>query len=145
MKKVFKVIGVLVIICLVACGIVWWYSRTSNPWNASTVGDISTPVGYTRVEGSYAEFMRSLPLKKRGSKVQLYTGGDARFLFLSTGVIDIPMLSNSEQCADMTMRLRAEYLFSLGRYSEIRFQDVNGNTLQYQGGASRKALEEAVK
>ncbi len=145
MKKVFKVIGVLVLVGIIVCGIVWWYSRTSNPWNATTVGDISTPVGYTRVEGSYAEFMRSLPLKKRGSKVQLYTGGDARFQFLSTGVIDIPMLCNSEQCADMTMRLRAEYLFSRGRYSEIRFRDVNGNTLQYQGGASRKALEKFMK
>ena len=145
MKKVFKVIGVLVVIGLIACGILWWYSRTSNPWNASAVGDISTPVGYTRVEGSYAEFMRSLPLKKRGSKVQLYTGGDAQYQFLSTGVIDIPMLSNSEQCADMTMRLRAEYLFSRGRYSEIRFQNVNGNTLQYHGGASRKALEKFLK
>lgn len=145
MKKVFKLIGVLVGIGIIVCGIVWWYSRTSNPWNASTVGDISTPIGYTRVEGRYAEFMRSLPLKKRGSKVQLYTGGDARFQFLSTGVIDMPMLSNSEQCADMTMRLRAEYLFSRGRFSEIRFHDVNGNTLQYHGGSSRKALEKFLK
>lgn len=55
---------------IVGVGIVWWYSSTSNPWNAKTVGDISAPVGYTRVEGGYAEFMRSLPLKKRGSKVQ---------------------------------------------------------------------------
>lgn len=145
MKKVFKVIGVLVLVGLIACGIVWWYSRTSNPWNALTVGDISTPVGYTRVDGSCADFMRSLPLKKRGSKVQLYTGGDARYLFLSTGVIDMPILSNSEQCADMTMRLRAEYLFSRGCYSEIRFRDVNGNTLQYHGGASHKALEKFLK
>lgn len=94
MKKVFKLIGVLVGIGIIVCGIVWWYSCTSNPWNASTVGDISTPIGYTRVEGRYAEFMRSLPLKKKGCKVQLYTGGDARFQFLSTGVIDMPMLSN---------------------------------------------------
>ena len=55
------------------------------------------------------------------------------------------MLSNSEQCADMTMRLRAEYLFSRGRYSGIRFRDVNGNTLQYHGGSSRKALEKFLK
>ena len=114
MKKVLIVIGVLVLAGMILVGVVWWYSRTSNPWNAATIGDISTPVGYTRVDGSYAEFMRSLPLKKRGSKVQLYTGGDARFQFLSTGVIDIPMLSNSEQCADMTMRVRTEYLFSQG-------------------------------
>ncbi len=149
MKKVLIVIGVLVLAGMILTGVVWWCSRTSNPWNAATIGDISAPVGYTRVDGSYAEFMRSLPLKKRGSKVQLYTGGDARFQFLSTGVIDIPMLSNSEQCADMTMRVRAEYLFSKGRYSEIRFQDVNGNTLQYQGGgfaqSAGEILEESLR
>ena len=76
MKKVLKVIGVLFLLGIAAVGIIWWCSRTSNPWNAKCVGDISAPVGYTRVNGSYAEFMRSLPLKKRGSKVQLYTGGD---------------------------------------------------------------------
>ncbi len=63
MKKVLKVIGVLVMLAVVTVGVVWWYLRTSNPWNARTVGDISVPMGYTRVEGSYAEFMRRLPLK----------------------------------------------------------------------------------
>lgn len=145
MKKVLKVFGVLFLVGMIILGFVWWHSRTSNPWNALTVGDISAPTGYTRVEGSYAEFMRSLPLKKRGSKVQLYTGGNARLQFLSTAVIDLPVLSNSEQCADVTMRLRAEYLFSQGRYSEIRFHDVNGNTLQYHGGASHKSLEKFLK
>ena len=83
MKKVLIVVGVLVLTGMILVGVVWWYSRTSNPWNAATIGDISTPDGYTRVDGSYAEFMRSLPLKKRGSKVQLYPGGDARFQFLN--------------------------------------------------------------
>ena len=145
MKKVLKVIGVLILLGIVAAGIVWWYSRTSNPWNVKTVGDVPAPVGYTRVNGSYAVFMRKLPLKNRGSRVQLYTGGDAGLQWLSAGVVDIPVLSNSEQCADMTMRVRAEYLFSQGRYSEIRFQDVNGHTLQYHGGSSHKALEKYLK
>lgn len=145
MKKVLKVIGILFLIGIVVAGIVWWYSRTSNPWNAQTVGDIAAPIGYERVEGSYAEFFRSLPLKERGSKVQLYTGGNANFQWLSAAVIDLPLLSNSEQCADMTMRMRAEYLFSQSRYSEIKFQDVNDNTLQYRGSASRKALEKFLK
>ena len=87
------------------------------------------------------EWLRELPLKKKGSKVKLYTGGDANYQWLSTAVIDLPILSNAEQCADMTMRIRSEYLFSQGRYSEIRFTDVNGKRLQYQGGGSRKALE----
>lgn len=96
MKKVLKVLGVLVLLIVGVFGIVWWYSRTSNPWNAKYVGDIKVPSGYTRVEGSYAEFMRSLPLKERGSKVQLFTGGNANFQWLSTAVIDLPMLSNAE-------------------------------------------------
>ena len=54
MKKVLIVIGVLVLAGMILPGFLWWYSRTSNPWNAATVGDISAPVGYTRVDGSYA-------------------------------------------------------------------------------------------
>ena len=77
--------------------------------------------------------------------MKLYTGGNARFQWLSAAVIDLPMLSNAEQCADMTMRIRSEYLFSQGRYSEIRFTDVNGKRLQYQGGGSRKALESFLR
>ena len=110
----------------IICG--WWSSKTSNPWNAETIGDIPVPFGYTRLEaasGSYAEYLRSLPLRKRGTKVNLYTGGEANYQFLSTGVIDQDILSNSEQCADVTMRLRAEYLWQKGRYSEICFRDVN--------------------
>lgn len=45
----------------------------------------------------------------------------------------------------MTMRVRAEYLFSQGRYADIRFRDVNGNMLNYTGGNSRKALESFLK
>ena len=144
-KNLLKVFGNLFLLgVIIACGL-WWYSSTSNPWNAKCIGDISAPLGYTRIDDSYAEWLRELPLKRKGSKVKLYTGGNAYYQWLSTGVIDMPMLSNAEQCADMTMRLRAEYLFSQGRYSEIQFTDVNGNHLQYYGGGSRKALEKFLK
>ena len=79
MKKLLKVLGCLFLLGLIAAGVLWWYSRTSNPWGAKTIGDISAPMGYTRVKGNYAEFLRSLPLKKKGSKVQLFTGGNAHF------------------------------------------------------------------
>ena len=147
-KRMLKIFGCLLLLGIVAAGVLWWYSRTSNPWKARTIGDISVPMGYVRVDaphGSYAAWLRSLPLKKQGSRVKLYNGGDARYQWLSTGVIDLPMLSNAEQCADMTMRLRSEYLFSQGRYSEIRFTDVNGNRLQYTGGGSRNALERYLR
>ncbi len=120
----------------------------SNPWKAETVGEIPVPKGYTRVEaprGSYADYLRSLPLKPQGTRVQLYKGGNARLQFLSAAVIDMPLLSNYEQCADATMRIRAEYLFRMGRYGSICFRDVNGNNLHYQGGGSRKAFESYMR
>lgn len=126
----------------------WYVTTTSNIWDAKAIGDIPAPHGYTRVEaedGSYAAYLRSLPLKKRGAKVQLYTGGDANYQILSTGVIDLNLLSNSEQCADVTMRLRAEYLWKKGRYGEICFRNVNGKNMRYTGGSSRKAFEKYMR
>lgn len=146
MKK--KIFLVVVAVIMVVGGWLLYSSKTSNPWNAETIGDIPAPMGYTRIEaenGSYAQYLRSLPLKKRGTKVQLFTGGEARYQFLSTGVIDQDLLSNSEQCADATMRLRAEYLWSRGRYREISFRDVNGKMMHYTGGSSRKAFERYMR
>lgn len=104
------------------------------------------PKGFERddVDG-YGKFLRSLPLKKRGAKVHLYTGGEANFQWLSAGVIDMSILSNYEQCADMTMRMRAEYFWQHGLYSKIRFTDVNGKHHQYDGGSSRKNFEKYMK
>ncbi len=118
--------------------------RVSNPHNHKQIGDIRTPIGYERVEGkkgSFAAYLRSLPLKKRGSLVRLHRGGKARAQFLSAAVVDIRTLSNMEQCADVCMRLRAEYLFSQGRYSEITFLNVSGQRMTYSGGKSRKEFE----
>lgn len=128
----------------------WWMksSQASNRWNASCVGDIPAPIGYKRVPaqaGDYTTYLRALPLKPRGSKVQLYTGGEANYQWLSTAVVDMPLLSNAEQCADVTMRLRAEYLYKKGRYSDIRFTDVNQRVAQYQGGKSRANFELFLK
>ena len=124
------------------------FSMQSNPWEVGSVGEIPAPKGYTRMEapkGSYAAYLRSLPLKPKGSRVQLFTGGDARLQFLSAAVIDLPLLSNYEQCADATMRIRAEYFYQKGRYGSICFTDVNGNKLRYQGGSNRKAFENYMR
>ena len=119
----------------------------SNPWNAKRIGEVPCPMGYSRISSkdSYTEFLRDLPLKKRGSLVHLYTGSIARLQFLSAGVVDIPVLSNSEQCADMAMRIRAENLFKEGRYGEICFTDVNGKRQEYEGGSSRETFEKYLR
>lgn len=148
MKRIFKILLVLFII--VVFGVLWlWFGYSySNPHNYKTIGDIPTPWGYERIESvdtAFANYIRSLPLKERGSQVQLYTGGKARLQGLNYAVIDMPLLSNAEQCADVCMRLRAEYLYNCGRYGDIHFMDVNGNTMNYAGGYSRKAFESYLK
>lgn len=140
------ILGLMLLTMMFGCVVVWilWGSKTSNPNNYGTVGEIHTPLGYKRVNSedvAYCQFFRSLPLKGRGSNVQLYTGGDARFQSLNYAVVDLLLLSNAEQCADVCMRLRSEYLFQTGQYGRINFQNVNGKTLAYSGGSSRKVKQ----
>ena len=151
MKIIKKLFLLLLIIAIIAVGCIAWilYGRiTSNPYNYKTIGEIPTPYGYERIFGdnpSYSEYLRSLPLKGRGADVKLYTGGKARFQSLNYAVVNLPIISNAEQCADVCMRLRAEYLFHTGQYDKIHFNDVNGKILRYSGGSSRSALEDYLK
>ena len=148
LKRIFLVMFLLVVAAGGFCVWALFGSKTSNPHNYATIGDIPTPWGYDRVSGddaTYGWYLRSLPLKKKGAKVQLFTGGEARFQSLCYAVVDMPLLSNAEQCADVCMRLRAEYLFCTGQYSRIHFKNVNGKTMHYGGGSSRKAFERYLR
>ena len=116
MKKILKwtIIGTFLTVIAVGGFGLWilFGSKTSNLNNHKTIGDITEPWGYERISGgdvAYTNYLRSLPLKERGSRVQLYTGGDARFQSLNYAVVDMPLLSNAEQCADVCMRLRGAY------------------------------------
>ena len=146
MKIVKRILTALFLMVILLIGYGAWIllgSKTSNPNNYVTIGDIPAPWGYERINGddaAYSDFLKSLPLKDRGSDVMLYTGGKSRFQSLNYAVVDIPLLSNAEQCADVCIRLRAEYLFSEGLYNSMHFKDVNGHNMRYSGGASRKAF-----
>ena len=151
-RSLWRIVLLLVLLGLLLVGGIWFWwlksSQTSNRWKATCVDDIPAPIGYKRVvaqTGDYTTFLRALPLKPKGSKVQLFTGGDANYQWLSTAVVDMPLLSNSEQCADVTMRIRAEYLFKIGRYEDIRFTDVNGKIMQYDGRKDRQDFERYLK
>lgn len=148
MKRIVKVLLCLLAVVLLGVilmgGWIYYGGKVSNCYNYATIGDIPTPFGYERISGddaNYSKFLRSLPLKERGSRLICYTGEEAPYQVLNYAVVDIPLLSNYEQCADACMRLRSEYLFRSGKYDAICFRDVNGKTLKYVGGASRKALE----
>lgn len=149
MKKIILTSLLVLIVLLCVCGVwVYYSSRTTNIWNAKVIGDIPVPVGYSRVEaepGSYTDYLRSLPLKPKGTKIKLYTGGVSGKQYLGAAVIDQKLLSNDEQCADVTMRHRAEYLWKTGRYNEICFRDVNKKNVQYTGGSSRVSFEKYMR
>ena len=152
MKKILKwTLWGFLLLVVVAGGAGLWVlygSKTSNPNNYKTIGDIPCPSGYERMSGNdvaYANYLRRLPLKPKGAMVQLYTGGDANLQSLNYAVVDMPLLSNAEQCADVCMRLRAEYLYQAGQYGRICFQSVNGKKLGYGGGASRKNFERYLR
>ena len=118
--------------------------------NAECVGNISVPKGYERISGNdqmYTDFLRSIPLKPKGAEVRLYKSNEtARFgNYAKYAVIDLPLLSNAEQCADACMRLRAEYLFRHGKYAKIHFANNAGLDFFYLGGRSRKAFESYMR
>ena len=88
----------------------------------------------------FYKFLCSLPRKKRMAEIMNYKGEDAGMSYYKYCVIDFPLLSPVEQCADICMHLRAEYFFRQKQYDKIHFHDVGGKDHKYTGGASRQAL-----
>ena len=93
----------------------------------------------------FYKFLCSLPRKKRMAEIMNYKGEDAGMSYYKYCVIDFPLLSPVEQCADICMHLRAEYFFRQKQYDKIHFHDVGGKDHKYTGGASRQALNAYLK
>lgn len=95
------------------------------------------PPGFRRIEarqGSFADWLRGLPLKPDGAPVRLYDGRAKWNQTAHIAVIDIDTgKENLQQCADAIMRLRAEYLLASGRTGDIAFNNTNGKRMVYRG------------
>ena len=87
--------------------------RNPYPWLQGTpertiVSQITPPSGFQRTqeaEGSFAHWLRRLPLKKKGSPVLLHTGKPRANQTAHVAVLDIDTgTRNLQQCADAVIR-----------------------------------------
>lgn len=145
------------VVCLIAVTRVYSY-----PWPTSSANDqtlehrISPPKGYAREvvqTGSFAAWLRNLPLKPGRPPVHLYNGREKGNQQAQYAVVDMDVGDKDlQQCADAVMRLRAEYLFSTKQEIHFHFTsgdecvfdrwaqgyrpDVRGNTVSWKRSAS---------
>lgn len=112
------------------------------------IGEIPVPAGFTRVKegpGSFGSWLRQVPLKKTKT-VYLYNGNVKANQLAQCAVIDIATgHKDLQQCADVVMRLRAEYLFAQKKYSEIAFMDYSGKWYRWNNGGDRAAFDKYLQ
>lgn len=145
-KRILKILLLLLLVLVCFAGIYLYTVSHSNPHNYSHIGDIPVPAGFQRIDkGGFTSFLRDIKLKGAGTKVQLFTGGNANLQQLNYAVLDVPLISNWEQCADACIRLHAEYLYKSKQFAQIGYKDVNGRQMNYSGGNSRKSFETYLK
>jgi len=91
--------------------------------------------GYSRIKvdsGSYSWYCRNLPLKPIHSLVKYYNGVEKPKNNIYTSVIDQDISNRDlQQCADATMRIRGEYLFSAKKFNSIHFNFLSDGKPRY--------------
>jgi hypothetical protein len=111
------------------------YSRSNNE---TVIETIQVPQGFTRIaveKGSFACWLRNLPVKSSGSAVFDYRGRIYKAGNDSTvaRVVDWNILGNRmEQCMDILVHFYAKYLRQTKREDEISFPIPGGYRLGWQ-------------
>jgi hypothetical protein len=113
----------------------WLPAATVSVPSATLAARVAPPPGFERVsapEGSFAAWLRGLPMRPEGAPVLTYTGARKWRQDVHAAVIDIDIGKRDlQQCADAIMRLRAEWLFSQNRDKEIAFNDTDGKRRRF--------------
>ncbi|HHG85490.1 MAG TPA: hypothetical protein ENJ82_12155 [Bacteroidetes bacterium] len=92
---------------------------------------IKPPKGFKRKaveKGSFAAWLRGIPLKPGKPPVMLYNGMQKGNQETHFAVIDMDVGKRDlQQCADAVMRLRAEYLYASQQVAAIHFNFTSGD------------------
>jgi len=108
------------------------YPWRAGPGDGDTLAArIPPPPGYERVaaeDGSFATWLRGLPLRPPGTEVRLFDGRRKAYQDGAFAVVDIDVGARDlQQCADAVMRLRAEWLRAAGREDDVVFRLTSGD------------------
>jgi len=112
------------------------YSWRSNDKNTSTIiNRIAVPKDYKRkkaIKGSFAEWLRFLPLFEEKHVVKLHDGSRKWNQSVHYAVVDMDVgKADLQQCADAVMRLQAEYHYSTKAYDKIHFNYTSGDLVSF--------------
>jgi Domain of unknown function (4846) len=136
--------GLLAVVCVSLAAAAMAQSPKSSSaysWMAeyhateSIASRIAVPAGFERVpvdDGSFADWLRRLPLRKGRPGVLLFDGRSKPRQDVHVAVLDIDTGNRDlQQCADAVIRLRAEYLYSRHENAAIHFNFTSGATANY--------------
>ncbi|MFC2173016.1 DUF4846 domain-containing protein [Acidobacteriota bacterium] len=90
---------------------------------------IKPPEGFRRIdvkEGSFAEWLRGLPLKHPCEEVRYRDGSRKLIQAYHVSIVDLDVL-RFQECADTIIRLQAEYLWSKGRGDDLCYRFTSGD------------------
>jgi hypothetical protein len=106
----------------------------STPLILTTVRDIPLPEGFFPSKKGDSVFTNWLLQQKlkRNNTVHLYNGQVKSNQQNHYAVVDMDIgKKDLVQCADAVMKIRGDYLFSMGLYNEIKFLSTSGETLSF--------------
>jgi len=105
------------------------------------------PNGFRRIPApadGFGFWLRDLPLQPGTGIVHLFNRQPKPDQSSHAAIIDIDVgKSDLQQCADSVIRLRGEYLFSVGEFDAIRFKFTSGDTADYKDW--RRGLRPSVR
>jgi len=97
---------------------------------------VAVPQGWKRrsaAPGTFAAWLRGLPVKPGRPKVHLWNGKEKLNQEAHHVVLDVDVgKRDRQQCADAVMRLRAEFLRQSGKNDDICFRFTDGTPARWQ-------------